>query len=268
MSTGDVRRQEVNKISAKAVAADGNKKDKPGAKTPPKKTPPGRPAGKGKGRRPVAPVKVNQGINWGPILMFGGAGLVALLIIGFGAFQLIKQANKPSWQEQAAAIDGVQNFRESNPDWVASGEHKKGVLEYPTSPPIGGAHNGHWQNCMGDVYAAPIPKEQATHSMEHGAVWVTYRPDLSADQVEKLKGMVEGRSYTLMSPYTGLDKPISVQAWGYQLKVDNADDPRIEEFISALRTNATVEEGAVCSGGYTDPGNAPQDLVSDMNTGS
>ena len=38
-----------------------------------------------------------------------------------------------------------------------------------------------------------------------------------------------------MSPYPGLDAPISLQAWGYQLKVDNADDPRIDDFIKALR---------------------------------
>jgi hypothetical protein len=295
MSTGDMRRQEVNKISTKAVPADGDKKTMAGAKIPPKasKTPTGRPSGdragggrpsggrpsggrpsggrasgKGKGKRPVTPVKVNQGINWGPVLMFGGAGLVAVLIIGFGAFQLIKEANKPSWQDQVKAIEGVQNFRESNPDWVASGEHKAGVLEYPTSPPIGGPHNGHWQNCMGDVYASPVPKEQATHSMEHGAVWVTYQPGLPAGQVEKLKGMVDGRSYTLMSPYTNLDKPISVQAWGFQLKVDNADDERIPQFISALRQNATVEEGATCSTGYTDTGDTPLDLAPDMTGGS
>ena len=47
-----------------------------------------------------------------------------------------------------------------------------------------------------------------------------------------------------MSPFAGLDKPISLQAWGYQLKVDNASDGRIDEFIKALRVNATIEPGA------------------------
>ena len=45
----------------------------------------------------------------------------------------------------------------------------------------------------------------------------------------------------MMSPFEGLDKPISLQAWGYQLKVDNADDGRIDEFIKALRVNASIE---------------------------
>ena len=61
----------------------------------------------------------------------------------------------------------------------------------------------------------------------------------------------------LMSPYPGLDKPISLQAWGYQLKVDNADDSRIDEFIKALRQNATQEPQAGCSSGITTPDRSP-----------
>ena len=56
-----------------------------------------------------------------------------------------------------------------------------------TNPPVGGAHNPTWQNCMGDVYAAPIANEHAVHSLEHGAVWITYQPGLPADQVDKLQ---------------------------------------------------------------------------------
>jgi hypothetical protein len=44
---------------------------------------------------------------------------------------------------------------------------------------------------------------------------------------------------------------------GFQLKVDNADDSRIKDFITALRQNATVEQGAICSGGYAMPPRRP-----------
>jgi len=298
MSTGDVRRPKVNEISTKAVAADGDKPDatgpksskagaskstssaksggsaksgasRPGGKPGGGKGTPGRASG-GKGRKPVTPVKVNQGVNWGPIAMYGTAGLLALLIVGFGAFVLIREASKGTWQERAAAIPGIQNFLTSNPDWFqygTEGNHKNGVLEYKTAPPVGGVHNPVWQNCNGDVYTSPIAKEQATHSMEHGAVWVTYRPDLPQAEIDALKSKVEGRTYTLMSPYPGLDKPISLQAWGYQLKVDNASDERIDEFISALRQNATVEENATCGNGITDATEKPLDLQPDNATG-
>lgn len=292
MSTGDVRRPS-NTSSAKAAATGGKDDEvldsaasaksttpqpRPGARTAAKaatrtanrtgaKPPAGRPPAKGaggKGRKPVAPIKVSQGRNWGPIAMFGGAGLVAVLIIGFGAFALYKEANKPSWTERAAGIQGISNYLVSNPDWFkvpAEGNHKAGVLQYPTSPPVGGIHNGFWQNCMGDVYTSEIAKEQATHSMEHGAVWIAYNPSLPKDQVEELAKKVDGKSFMLMSPYPGLDKPISLQAWGYQLKVDNAGDKRIDQFIDALRQNATREPQAGCSGGITDATPQPLDLT-------
>jgi hypothetical protein len=51
-----------------------------------------------------------------------------------------------------------------------------------------------------------------------------------------------------------LDKPISLQAWGFQLKVDNANDSRIQDFINDLRQSASVEPGATCSTGVTEQG--------------
>jgi hypothetical protein len=132
------------------------------------------------------------------------------------------------------------------------------------NPPAGGSHNNFWQNCMGVVYPAQIADEHAVHSLEHGAVWVAYKPDMPQDQVDKLAGMVRDREFMMMSPYPGLDANISLQAWGYQLKVDNADDGRIGDFINALRRNATQEAEAGCSGGITDTSVTPIDLGGGM----
>lgn len=269
MSTpGDVRRPSTTKPSATATAADGDKK--PGAaKTAGAKPGAGRPTGKsgggGKNRKPVTPVKVSQGRNWGPIALFTVAGVLAVAIVGFGGFKVWQASHKPGWQDQAKAIKGLVNYRESDPVLAKAAQHEWGVLTFNQNPPVGGTHNYVWQNCMGDVYDKPIPKEQAVHSMEHGAVWVTYQPNLPADQVAKLAEKVKGKSYLLMSPYEGLDKPISLQAWGYQLKVDSASDARVDEFINALRLNATMEPGADCSGGITDTGTAPLDLGKETN---
>jgi hypothetical protein len=168
-----------------------------------------------------------------------------------------------TWQERAASIPGIHNYLLSNPEWFVvgpEGNHRQGVITYPISPPVGGLHNPIWQNCMGDVYDAPIAREHAMHSLEHGAVWVTYRPDLPKSDIDKLAGKVRGIPFMFMSPYPGLDRPISLQAWGYQLKVDSAGDGRIDEFIQALRQNATQEPLAGCSGGITDTGTVPVDV--------
>jgi hypothetical protein len=220
---------------------------------------PGGASGGGRGpRKPVTPVKVSQGRSWGPIALFVAVGLIAVGIIGYGGWAVYNGA-KP-WNERAEGINGLVDFRQSQPDLVEANRHKPGKIEYQINPPVAGEHNGTWQNCMGDVYTEQIASEHAVHSMEHGAVWVTYRPDLPKDQVDALAAKVRGQEYMLMSPFPGLDTPISLQAWGYQLKVDNASDGRIDDFIGALRGNATVEPGATCSSGITATGAEPRDL--------
>ena len=226
--------------------------------------------GKGGGRRPTAPVRVAQSRNWGPIALFVATGLVALSIITIGAWPVVSGWFKGTWQEQAAAIPGIVNYWDpDSPGYSASyyqaiqrpdpnvGNHRPGDLTYEVNPPAGGLHNDRWQNCMGDVYTSQIADEHAVHSMEHGAVWITYSPDLPQNQIDELASKVDGREFMMMSPYPGLDSPISLQAWGYQLKVDTADDGRIDDFITALRRNATQETEAGCSSGITDPSSTP-----------
>jgi Protein of unknown function (DUF3105) len=222
------------------------------------------PAGYGKGRKPVAPVRVAQSRPWGPIALYTATAILALSIIGFGAWKVIEQENQPTWQEQAAGITGISNYLVSNPEWFQYdqnfGNHQKGELTYPSNPPVGGVHNPQWQNCMGDVYTAQISKEQAVHSLEHGAVWITYKPDLAQDQIDLLASKVRDVPFMMMSPLPDQDKAISLQAWGYQLKLDEASDSRIDEFITALRENATQEPGIGCDRGITDATVKPLDL--------
>ncbi|MBZ9750035.1 DUF3105 domain-containing protein [Deinococcus sp. HMF7604] len=143
------------------------------------------------------------------------------------------------------AVDGVQTFK------YDGGDHRTGSLLYAENPPAGGAHNASWQNC--GVYDRPLYNEYAVHSMEHGAVWITYRPDLDKAQVDQLKGLVEGRPYTLLSPYEGLDKPVTASAWGAQIKVDSAGDERLKAFLDKYEQGATApERGASCSGAYSE----------------
>ena len=119
--------------------------------------------------------------------------LVLALVAGALLFRAYGNQQPRSWPERAAAIPGIHNDLASNPEWFAvgpQGNHRRGLITYPVSPPVGGLHNG----------------------------------------------------------------PISLQGWGYQLKLDNASDKRTDDFIGALRINASVEPGASCSGGITDTG--------------
>jgi hypothetical protein len=233
----------------------------------------------GKGRKPITPVKVTQQRAWGPIALLGAVILVAVAIVGFGAFFIIKDMRatsdakakqeseaklaseeaKTPWTDRAAKIQGIVNYNAQKPAWLTA-NHKQGPLTYAVNPPVGGDHNPVWQNCMGDIYKAPIANEHAVHSLEHGAIWIVYDSKLPQAQVDKLAERVKGLEYSFMSPMDNLGSPISVQAWGYQLKVDNANDPRIDAFMRALRKNAAQEQGASCSGGITVTGTTPHNL--------
>lgn len=126
--------------------------------------------------------------------------------------------------------------------------HVGAPVTYDTSPPIGGDHSQIWADCAGTVYPNAIANENAVHMLEHGAVWITYKPGLAPDQVASLAKFVTGVDKTAMSPYPGLRTNISLQSWDYQLFVDSASDPRLPQFIGALRSNpkTTPEPGASC----------------------
>jgi len=131
-------------------------------------------------------------------------------------------------------IDGVLKVYYPPPAHVEREEK----VRYTYAPPFGGTHDWAWAGCTGVVYPIAIRSETAVHSLEHGAVWITYNPQVDAETVDRLAERVAGVEYMLMSPYPGLDQPISVQSWGHQLKVESADDPRIDQFITATKQNA------------------------------
>ncbi|GAC1429901.1 MAG: hypothetical protein PVS3B3_00710 [Ktedonobacteraceae bacterium] len=133
-----------------------------------------------------------------------------------------------------------------------SRQHVSGTVNYPQVPPVGGNHNAVWQNC--GIYTQPVANENAVHSMEHGAVWITYQPSLSTQDVNQLTRLASGHTYVLLSPYPNLPSPVVISAWGVQLKVTSASDPRLAQFLKYYEQGPqTQEQGAACSGGIGTP---------------
>lgn len=265
-STGKATPGASSAGTGKAPSDSGARKATPGTGGPRKATTggPGRPTpsggGKGGNRRPIVPITVAKQRNWMPIIIGAVVAVFALAIVGYGVYN--SHQNGLGWQQRADKIKGIVDYRETNPQMLTYTSHQTGVINYPMHPPVGGTHNPQWQRCAGDVYPAAIADEHAVHSMEHGAVWITYNPSLPASQVQQLAAKVTGNDFMLMSPYPGLDAPISLQTWGFQLKVNSATDPRINQFITDLREISSNEPGAVCSSGQyiTATGTTPHDI--------
>lgn len=172
-------------------------------------------------------------------IFIGGSLILTVVIIA-----VIAASSMQKNYTENVTIEGVQVF----PGLVAS--HTEQRVTYAQTPPAGGAHHPVWQTC--GVYVEPLMNEHAVHSLEHGAVWITYQPDLAADQVKVLQDMTLRGSHRLVSPYPGIDSPIIATAWGYQLRLTDANDPRLAQFVAKYEQGPqTLEPGATCSGGET-----------------
>jgi hypothetical protein len=144
------------------------------------------------------------------------------------------------------SIRGVEEFE------VSTARHSATDIDYDRLPPAGGPHDPIWQNC--GIYAEELRQEHVVHSQEHGAVWITYRPDLSVADIEHLREVVRGRAYVILSPYATQDSAVVASAWGVQLRVEEATDERIEQFIVKYAQGPqTPEPGAACEGGVGAP---------------
>jgi hypothetical protein len=214
----------------------------------------------------------NKGTPWGTII-----AVVAVLALAGGVFgyYMVQSAPKRDQKAREAAAAAFAPTAQ-NPDpstkipGVVTAQYVGSVHILPTervaydkTPPFGGPHDGYWAACTGIVYPNAVRTENMVHSLEHGAVWIAYNPQqVSGAALDALKVRVNGKPYTMLSPYPGLDKPISLQSWGHQLKLDNSNDPRIDQFIAALRTNPNTypEVGASCDAlgpGQFNPDNPP-----------
>ncbi|MER6676947.1 DUF3105 domain-containing protein [Streptomyces sp. NPDC000983] len=145
-----------------------------------------------------------------------------------------------------AGADGISTWKGGK----LSQTHVSKKVDYPVEPPVGGDHNPVWQNCNGDVYTEAVANENAVHSLEHGAVWVTYSSKASEADVKALTEKVKKTPYTLMSPYEDQKSPIMLSAWGAQRTVTSASDPNLDKFFEKyVQGEQTPEPGAACTGG-------------------
>ncbi|MGW4568554.1 DUF3105 domain-containing protein [Streptomyces sp. NPDC004561] len=128
--------------------------------------------------------------------------------------------------------------------------HVTTKVTYPMHPPVGGNHNPVWATCDGTVYTKTLQDENAVHSLEHGAVWVTYTAKASKADVDALAAKVKKTPYSLMSPYENQSAPLVLSAWGHQVTVKSASDPEVNKFFASyVQGSQTPEPGAACTSG-------------------
>lgn len=164
-------------------------------------------------------------------LIWGAAALVVALVVGAVAWAIVTDRLPVQAYEYQAA------------------DHVSTAVEYEESPAVGGPHHPAWWNC--GVYDEPVPQEHVVHSLEHGAVWLSYRPDLPADQVSVLTEL-GAQDYMVVSPNPDQESPVVATAWGNQMTLETAEKDKLTRFVQQFKQGPqTPEPGATCTGGTT-----------------
>jgi len=177
-----------------------------------------------------------------------GGGVVLVLLVAVLFYMGLQNQGTPTGN-----IEGLVTLS------APSREHVSGDVNYGEPIPSGGPHNPEWLNC--GIYNEPVRPENAVHSMEHGAVWLAYQPDLPVDQVETLRNIVRnersrlGEPLIILSPQPDLTTPIVAAAWRVRLELENAQDERLPLFLARYqRGTYTPEPNANCTfGGVGEP---------------
>lgn len=177
-----------------------------------------------------------------PVGLMVAGGLVLAVMIAL-AVVIIVDVNQQAASGEPAGTQTID---------VPGAQHTTEAVDYPENPPVGGNHDPAWQNC--GSYPDPVKDENAVHTLEHGAVWISYAPGLPGEQLQTIRDLAGGQTYILASPKEGLSSPIVATAWGKQLQIENANDPELEQFVRAFRQGPqTPEPGAACTGGVGSP---------------
>lgn len=170
--------------------------------------------------------------------------LAVMIVAGAAAVPMLTDDEPRHAERTYVGLGAVQVYA------GLSVEHTDGDVDYPMTPPAGGRHDPVWLQC--GAYDEPLRDENAVHDLEHGAVWISYDPDLAAADVRRLERRLPQNG--IMAPYPGLPAPVVVTVWGRQLRLDGADDSRLERFIAEFGHGETAPEPtASCAGGSTDP---------------
>lgn len=175
-----------------------------------------------------------------PLRTYAIVGVVTIGILALGAL-LFLSLREPGTIDELRRIAGLPRSHDDDVTYEDNG-----------LPPAGGVHASIWQNC--GIYTEPVESANAAHSMEHGAVWITYQPEMEEEDVEYLQDLVRDERFVLLSPFPGLRSPVVLTAWGVQLELDAADDGRIPEFVDRYQQGPqTPELGASCVDGVGSP---------------
>ena len=102
------------------------------------------------------------------------------------------------------------------------------VVDYKTNPPTSGSHYA--EPADWGVYGEAIPDERLVHNLEHGGIWISYRPSISDAAKDRLTALAKSyKSKVIMVPREKNDTDIALVSWGRIYKMGIASDGSFDE---------------------------------------
>lgn len=103
---------------------------------------------------------------------------------------------------------------------------------YNSNPPSSGWH--YEQPANWGYYTRELPDEQLVHNLEHGGIWIAYRPTLDAGIVERMEEASKPWSRRIiMEPRSANDADIALVAWEWvdTFSASEFSEKRLVDFI-------------------------------------
>ncbi len=143
----------------------------------------------------------------------------------------------------------ISNIKPPGDIFANQGQEHVGLeyqYTYNSNPPTSGPHFA--SPAMWKVYDYEVNDKMLIHNLEHGGIWIAYRPGISKKAIDDLKNIVTefGGSQILMEPRAANDTDVAVVAWMhlYTFNLNNEKDglanqqkQDIRNFYKALKNH-------------------------------
>src|SRR3989338_6740699 len=157
--------------------------------------------------------------------------LFVILVVFIGGIYWL--VNRYRQKEASRKIYAVQ-IDDQGRDHISVGSSH---ANYNSNPPTSGPHYEEWESK--GVYKEQQPDEGLIHNLEHGYIWISYRPDASLEIVEQLESFYGFGKKIIVEPRKENDMLIAIAAWNWLDKFDpvsgdslnNEELKRIGDFI-------------------------------------
>ena len=146
--------------------------------------------------------------------------LVIVLLVLFIGFKVIIKGYSPQGQ------DFSQGFREGEAQHITVGSL---LPEYSSNPPSSGPHYSN--TIRGGFYNTPVEDQFVIHNLEHGDIWIAYKPDISVKALNLIKDFAG--TFVIVSPRENNVDDIAVVSWGRTdtFNEDELTKQRVRDFI-------------------------------------